>query len=69
MAKTYTRKHTNKIAFKKHMDGLKKRRAIIDKVSGMLYPKLIRYDGSWGVLIKGSERGLFTATLYDLSLK
>jgi hypothetical protein len=41
----------------------------IDKVSGMLYPKLIRYDGSWGVLIKGSERGLFTATLYDLSLK
>jgi hypothetical protein len=35
MAKTYTRKHTNKIAFKKHMDGLKKRRAIIDKVSGM----------------------------------
>jgi hypothetical protein len=41
----------------------------IDKVGGMLYPKLIRYDGSWGVLIKGSERGLFTATLYDLSLK
>ena len=35
MAKTYTRKHMNKIAFKKHMDGLKKRRAIIDKVSGM----------------------------------
>jgi len=41
----------------------------IDKFGGMLYPKLIRYDGSWGVLIKGSERGLFTATLYDLSLK
>ena len=41
----------------------------IDKIGGMLYPKLIRYDGSWGVLIKGSERGLFTATLYDLSLK
>jgi len=41
----------------------------IDKLGGMLYPKLIRYDGSWGVLIKGSERGLFTATLYDLSLK
>ena len=35
MAKTYTRKHTNKIAFQKHMEGLKKRKAIIDKVSGM----------------------------------
>ncbi|MEY3432127.1 MAG: hypothetical protein RL131_63 [Bacteroidota bacterium] len=32
-----------------------------------LYPKLIRYDGNWGVLVKGSERGLFTATIYDLS--
>ena len=41
----------------------------IEKIGSMLYPKLIRYDGSWGVLIKGSERGLFTATLYDLSLK
>lgn len=41
----------------------------IDKIGGLLYPKLIRYDGNWGVLIKGSERGLFTATLYDLSLK
>ena len=41
----------------------------IDKIGNLLYPKLIRYDGSWGVMIKGSERGLFTATLYDLSLK
>jgi hypothetical protein len=32
-----------------------------------LYPKLIRYDGQWGVMLKGSERGLFTATIYDLS--
>ena len=40
----------------------------IDKFGTLLYPKLIRYDGSWGVLVKGSERGLFTATLYDLSL-
>jgi hypothetical protein len=35
MAKTYTRKHSNKIAFTKHMEGLKKRKAIIEKVSGM----------------------------------
>lgn len=37
------------------------------KYKNYLYPKLIRYDGSWGVLVKGSERGLFTATIYDLS--
>jgi hypothetical protein len=41
----------------------------IDKFGDFLYPKLIRYDGSWGVLVKGSERGLFTATLYGLSVK
>jgi hypothetical protein len=41
----------------------------IDKFGEFLYPKLIRYDGSWGVLVKGSERGLFTATLYGLSVK
>ena len=35
MAKSYTRKHTNKIAFDKHKAGLKKRKAIIDKVVGM----------------------------------
>jgi hypothetical protein len=40
----------------------------IDKKNGYLFPKLIRYDGSWGVLVKGSERGLFTATVYDLSV-
>lgn len=35
MAKKYTRKHTNKTAFEKHMKGLKGRKAIIDKVDGM----------------------------------
>jgi hypothetical protein len=35
MAKSYTRKHTNKIAFTKHKAGLKKRKAIIDKIVGM----------------------------------
>ena len=35
MAKSYTRKHTNKIAFDKHKAGLKKRKAIIDKIVGM----------------------------------
>lgn len=35
MKKVYTRKHTNKIAFTKHKAGLKKRKAIIDKIVGM----------------------------------
>jgi hypothetical protein len=39
----------------------------IDKFGSLLYPKVIRYDGNWGVLIKGKERGLFTATIYDLA--
>jgi|688.fasta_scaffold71430_4 hypothetical protein len=33
--KVYTRKHTNNTAFEKHKAGLKKRKAIIDKVVGM----------------------------------
>ena len=39
----------------------------IDKFGSFLYPKLIRYDGNWGVVTKGKERGLFTATVYDLT--
>lgn len=35
MAKIYTRKHTNKTAFELHKKGLKKRKAIIDKIVGM----------------------------------
>jgi hypothetical protein len=33
--KTYKRKHTLKVAFDKHLKGLKKRKAIIDKIDGM----------------------------------
>ena len=40
----------------------------IGKMGKYLYPKIIRYDGNWGVLIKGKERGLFTATIYDLDV-
>lgn len=35
MSKNYTRKHTNKIAFEKHLKGLKKRDAKIDSIDGM----------------------------------
>jgi hypothetical protein len=40
----------------------------IEKFGKYLYPKVIRYDGNWGVIMKGKERGLFTATIYDLAL-
>jgi hypothetical protein len=32
-----------------------------------LYPAVIRYDGEWGVALKGREKGVFTATLYDVA--
>jgi hypothetical protein len=39
----------------------------ISKFGKLLYPSVIRYNGSWGVMVKGSERGVFTATVYGLS--
>jgi hypothetical protein len=33
--------------------------------NGQLVPKILRYKGNWGVVLKKRERGLFTATLYD----
>lgn len=37
------------------------------KYGPLLYPALIRYDGTWNVALKGREKGLFTATVYDVS--
>lgn len=34
-SKQYIRKHSNKLAFNRHMAGLKKRNAVIDKIEGM----------------------------------
>lgn len=34
-SKSYTRVHTNKIAFDKHLAGLKKRNAVIESIVGM----------------------------------
>ncbi len=31
-----------------------------------LYPAVIRYNGNWGVFLKGRERGVFTATIFDV---
>ncbi len=38
------------------------------KAGTFLYPAVIRYDGEWGVALKGREKGLFTATIYDVSI-
>jgi hypothetical protein len=35
------------------------------KFGDYLVPKLLRYHGSWGVILKKRERGAFTATLFD----
>jgi hypothetical protein len=32
-----------------------------------MVPTLIRYNGNWKVVMKGKERGVFTATLSDFS--
>lgn len=35
------------------------------KFGNYLVPKLLRYKGSWDVIFKKRERGVFTATLFD----
>ncbi|HKB43706.1 MAG TPA: hypothetical protein VKC90_04930 [Chitinophagaceae bacterium] len=37
------------------------------KFGNYLVPKLLRYSGSWDVMFKKRERGMFTATLYDFN--
>ena len=37
------------------------------KFGNYLVPKLLRYTGTWDVIFKKRERGMFTATLYDFS--
>jgi hypothetical protein len=32
-----------------------------------LVPSVIRYNGNWGVTFKKKERGVFTATIFDVS--
>lgn len=39
--------------------------AQLGKYGDLLVPTLLRYNGTWGVMFKGRERGVFTATLYD----
>jgi hypothetical protein len=37
----------------------------LTKFGNYLVPKLLRYIGNWDVFFKKSERGMFTATLFD----
>ena len=36
------------------------------RAAGLVYPALIRYNGHWGVMFKGKERGVFTATIFGV---
>ena len=38
----------------------------MDKIGGYLVPKLLRYNGEWHAMFKKRERGVFTATLFDV---
>ncbi len=37
----------------------------LTRVGDLLVPNVIKYNGNWHVLLKGRERGIFTATLFD----
>ncbi len=39
----------------------------LEKVGGLLVPKVLRYKGEWDVVLKKKERAVFTATLFDFS--
>lgn len=39
----------------------------LEKIGDLLVPKVLRYNGSWGVIFKPTERARFTATLFDFS--
>jgi len=41
----------------------------MSKVGEYLVPKLLRYNGEWHALFKKRERGVFTATLFDVEEK
>jgi hypothetical protein len=40
----------------------------LGKQGNLLYPTVVRYQGEWGLLIRRSERGLFTTTFSNISL-
>jgi hypothetical protein len=39
--------------------------AQLEKFGNLLVPKVLRYNGTWHVLFKSTERAVFTATLFD----
>jgi hypothetical protein len=38
----------------------------MQRVGDLLVPKLLRYKGNWDVVFKKRERGIFTATIFDV---
>jgi hypothetical protein len=41
--------------------------AEMTKFEDYLVPKVLRYNGSWGVVLKKRENAAFTATLFDFT--
>jgi hypothetical protein len=39
----------------------------LSHAAGLLIPSLIRYNGSWDIPFRKRERGVFTATIFDVS--
>jgi len=39
----------------------------MQRAAGLLLPSVIRYDGVWSVAVGKKERGVFTATVFDVS--
>jgi hypothetical protein len=39
------------------------------KFEDLIVPKVLRYNGSWNVIFKKREQGVFTATLFDFNRK
>ena len=39
----------------------------LERIAGMLVPKVLRYKGYWDVIFKKAERAVFTATLFNFN--
>lgn len=41
----------------------------LNRVNNVLLPVRMHYKGNWGIILKGSERGEFTANLHDFKME
>lgn len=38
----------------------------MQRIDDLLIPKILRYKGNWGILFKGRENAIFTATIFNI---